>query len=133
MALKTIAHALFSWTERGQSRIAMHGQTVEIDDSVIAAYERFGVFAPDIDADPTIELADTEEPADDIAPSTEGDEDSSVTQPSAPVTVAPKRPKSIALESVWQDYARERGLDPDGMTKDEIIAAFPAEETKNHG
>lgn len=117
MATKTIAHALFSWTENGVARLAMHGETVEIADAVIAEYEHFGVFEPDhVEREPEPEPVTT---APDSTP--------------APTPTVSKRPKNVAPEHVWQDHARQRGIDPDGMTKDEIIAYFTDKENESNG
>ncbi len=35
-----------------------------------------------------------------------------------------KRPYKAAKLAVWQEYARAQGLDPKGMTREEIIARF---------
>lgn len=118
MALKTIAHALFSWTENGIARMATHGETVDIDDDVIATYERFGVFEPDVVA---VEPEPEEPPADEApAPA--------LTEPTSPTPVISPRPRQTAPEHVWQEYAREHGLDPDGMDRHEIIRHFTEQE-----
>ncbi|WP_206489224.1 hypothetical protein [Rhodococcus sp. KRD162] len=131
MALKTIAHALFSWTENGTARMATHGQTVDIDDDVIATYERFGVFEAEEADSPE---PDSTEAAAATPPSLDRPEEKQEQADlAAPAVVTAERPRNVAPESVWQDYARERGLDPDGMTKDEIIAAFTEQENKTNG
>lgn len=114
MTTKTIAHALFSWTEHGTTRLAVHGETVDIDDAVAAEYERFGVFfAPEPEPAPFVP---TPEPA-----------------PAAPEPVKAKarRPKNVATEQVWRKYAIDHGIDTDGMTKDEIIEHFTEQENTN--
>lgn len=49
-----------------------------------------------------------------------------VVEPAAPEPSeedAPKRPKQAANIDTWQTYARALGIDPKGMSKQEIIAA----------
>ena len=119
MATVTIAHALFTWREDGDHRIAYHGDQVEIPDDIVERYRHLGAFD---DSAVVVKLTTTEP----------GEED--VINPTPPTvskfdTVAhdPKRPKNAATRPVWEAYAVGRGLDPaalEEMNKDSIIAAI---------
>ncbi|QII05901.1 hypothetical protein BH93_11425 [Rhodococcoides fascians A25f] len=130
MALVTIAHALFSWTEDGTARLATHGQTVDIDDSIVAEFEHLGVFEPagdlhdagDLDAATGVQ----DEPLSAGEPgTTEGTSIPNVT--STPPAL--DRPKTAATKAVWAAYAQKRGIDADALDKDEIIAAVTQLDT----
>jgi hypothetical protein len=50
MAERTIAHALFIYTEDGVQRIAMHGDRVELGKDALAHGEKHGAFEPELTA-----------------------------------------------------------------------------------
>ena len=116
MAIVTIAHALFTWREAGDHRIAYHGDQVEIPDDIVDRYRHLGVFgSPATNA--VTAVADPTE--NDPAPVNRGGIPT--------VALDPDRPKNAATRPVWEAYAVGRGLDPaalEEMNKDSIIAAI---------
>lgn len=109
MAARTIAHALFSWTENGEARLATHGQTVEIDDDVIAAYERHGVFEPDEAAPEPVAAEPATRPA------------------TLPV------PRAASDKAAWLDYAAALDLHfATGVDKQHIIDTVTEHEGNDH-
>lgn len=119
MATVTIAHALFTWRENGDHRIAYHGEQANIPDDIVDRYRHLGAFD---DAAVMVNLTTTE-PAEGVVIMT--------TPPTVTKfdTVAPDpdRPKNAATRPVWEAYAVGRGLDPaalEEMNKDSIVAAI---------
>lgn len=117
MAIVTIAHALFTWRENGDHRIAYHGEQANIPDDIVDRYRHLGAF----EEPPTVTNIVTDNPGDltDAAPPSPPSKD--------PVPLDPNRPKNAATRPVWEAYAVGRGLDPaalEEMNKDSIIAAI---------
>lgn len=107
MATVTIAHALFTWRENGEHRIAFHGNEVQIPDEVVDEYTRFGVFAPDPEPQPGPEPIGVPEPVETV------DLDA--------------RPADSALKEVWVEYAVRKGYGRDeaeAATKPELMKAL---------
>ncbi|MDV8023997.1 hypothetical protein [Rhodococcus sp. IEGM 1330] len=126
----TIAHALFSWTEDGTARLATHGQTVDIDDSIVAEFEHLGVFEPER-ALPEATHPDTATEVQD-EPLSAGEPGTTEGTSIPNVTATPPtsdRPKASATKAVWAAYAQKRGIDADALDKDEIIAAITQLDT----
>lgn len=121
MAEKTISHAIFEWFEDGVRRWAYRGEVVDIPESVVAQYDRFGVFASGDDVPaPLVESITTPDPfiADAVMVA---DPTDISTGPKGPV------PPKAGLKELWVEYAVENGMtesDAEAMSKHELIAKF---------
>ena len=109
MATVTIAHALFTWRENGDHRIAYHGDVVDIPDDVVDEYTRFGAFAVEPTPEPEpLPTPAAEEPA-----------------PADPALLSP--PMNTAPKAAWVEYAVAKGYDRDeaeAANKPDLIKAL---------
>ena len=123
MPMRTVWHAIFEWFEDGVRHVAYRGDTVDVPESVIEQYGKFGVFdAPKVEDAPAADGP--------IEPPLSGEE---VPPPVETVPVdegtgvkLPVRPKQAAPVKVWEDYAvelHEATNGEKGYTRDEAEAA----------
>lgn len=118
MALKKIRHAIFEWFDPdGTRHYAFRGQTVELPDHVVDAFEKFDAFESVV----TDEQDDTGDDAPALVPSA---------TPDAPVVPtageAPVKPNKTAPVKAWEDYAvalREFTGGAQGLTREDAEAA----------
>lgn len=94
------------------------GYTAEVDDATFDALSARGVLAAEVPATIVVEQSPAEPPIEtaEAEPPIETAED-------APSAEELRRPKQAANLDAWETYARALGIDPKGMTKQEIIAA----------
>lgn len=135
MATRVVRHAVFAFVDpEGVNRLALRGQTIEIDGDELARGERFEALVAD-EAALTAELAAIEaaeepsadedagvEPADD---DTDDDADESEEEPGG--SEEPSRPPKAAGKEAWVDFAVAQGADRaevDAMSKADLIAAY---------
>lgn len=85
------------------------GYTAEVDDATFDALSARGVLAAEVPATVLVEQSPAEPPIE--------------TAEDAPSAEELRRPKQAANLDAWETYARALGIDPKGMTKQEIIAA----------
>ena len=96
------------WEEKlSDGRRTMHrpGDEVKVSGDVLARLERLGVVVDEGKAQPAPSPVPEPEP---------------VGEESAPATA--EKPWKTAKLDVWQDYARSQGVDPSGLSKQELIA-----------
>lgn len=88
------------------------GAVIEVDDDLHALLVARGVVSRESDAEPVAERPVSPEPveADDEADEAPGPEG--------------KRPARSASTEKWREYAKSQGIDPKGLSKQEIIAAM---------
>lgn len=127
MPMRTVWHAIFEWFEDGVRHVAYRGDTVDVPESVIDQYGKFGVF--DEPAAPVVVPTEVAEaaPVDVvIEPNIEGGDEPNM----------PSRPKQAAPVKEWEDYAvalneatgGEQGYtreDAEKASKQDLIAKLP--------
>ncbi|MDV8065543.1 hypothetical protein R4P64_03395 [Rhodococcus sp. IEGM 1366] len=128
MTLRTIAHALLTWSENGRAHTAFHGDLVDLPDDVIARFERFGAF----ESEAVVALkATVEEPVESTTAVTPAVAETVAEQPALdPVTkpepaqvITVEQPKFTATKAAWAEYATARGIAVDELDKNQIIFA----------